>query len=217
MPLFHSIDKQTWDGEWEVIVAVDGCKECTDYLLENQYQFDWLNIYDCPKNMGVYRTINTLMGLAEDDMLIFGSDDVMHPDLIKSLYEVEGDFKQFRFWHLRGEYAGYDHHKTYAAGAVWLNQKTLSTLGGYKDWRYSADSEFVERVKSSDLIHTKIDKELMWYRSHPDNLTATVDLGARARQRAQIKFNGYGKSELYVHRKANSGEFVFDESLPKTT
>ena len=212
--LFQSIDTQTWKGEYEVIVAVDGCKECTKHLLDIQYKYDFLNIYDCPTNMGVYKTINALLELAEGDkMLIFGSDDIMHQDLFKSLYEVEGDFYQFRFWNLHDGYAGYDHTKHFAAGAVCLSRKALEVCGTYKSWRYSADSEYVERVKCSSLKHVKIDKEMFWYRNHKENLTATVDLTARAKQRQQIKFGNYGKHEIKVNGETNTGKFVSDESL----
>jgi len=211
-PLFDSIDAQSWDGCFEVIVATDGCPECVNHLVELIPKYEWLNIYACPKNMGVYKTINTLLELSDgNDKLIFGSDDIMHTDLIKTLYEIEGDFKQMRFWDLReinGEmYRSKNNNNTYAAGAVWLNQRCVDVCGGYKSWRYSADSEYVERVKSSFLTHVLIDKELFWYRTHDKNLTKTVDLAARAKQRSQIK-NNYGKHEIKTNPVCNTGRFV---------
>ena len=197
--LFNSINTQTWDGEFEVIVAVDGCEWCLYELLDMYEEFEWLNIYYCSKNMGTYKTINTLLELSDgNDKYIFGSDDIMHPDLLKTLYEVEADFKQTQYWNLHGDKITLEKSGHHAAGSVWMNQKCIDVLGGYKPWKYSADTEFVERVKSSFLKHVQIDKPAFIYRHHSDNLTYSVNQDARVKQRSEIKWNGYEKHELKV-------------------
>lgn len=210
VPLLNTIEEQSYHPEeWEIIVATDGCKKCDEHLLAIQEQYDGFNIYSCPTNMGIYKTINGMLNVADgDEYLIFGSDDVMHKDLLKTVYEHEGDIRQFRYWNLKNNISSHEPTRHHAAGAIWLNRFAITVLGGYKSWRYSADTEFIERAKSSKLTVTQIDKELFWYRHHEKTLTSTVKIRDRVNQRAQIKWNGYRENELYVNTDCNFGRFI---------
>lgn len=211
--LFKTIDTQNYMPEYEVIVVIDGCKECKDHLLSIYKNFPAINLYDCPKNMGIYKSTNTLISLAEgDDLLFFGSDDLMLPNLVEEIYlqkeKHDADVVQFLYHDLRGKHYRVQRTKHHAAGALWMRKSVFKILGGYMPWRFSADTELVERIKSTNLKHIQVDLPLFLYRTWGDNLTTTVSMDARIKQRSKIKWHGYKQKELHINPIKNIGEWI---------
>ena len=209
-----SIGQQTYLTDvrkYEIMVGVDGCKECLQDLLQ-MYQEEPHNffIYNYEKNMGTYLTLNSLIKEAYyDDIMIFGADDIMLPHMVETIYKQKGkaDIVQYYYSQIttKGNKNILSEPKHTAAGAIWLKKYVWNRLGGFKPWRYSADSEFLERAKSANYKIKIIPEELFIYRMWDNNLTSTVPTQERIKQRSQIKFNGYSKDEIKINTEYNEG------------
>jgi glycosyltransferase involved in cell wall biosynthesis len=92
-----SIENQTYfkDGEarFQVLIGVDGCPQTYEKILEIKDKYRNLDVYNLEKNMGAYIALNTLIPhIKYDNIIVFGSDDVMVPEAIDILSKVDNQY-----------------------------------------------------------------------------------------------------------------------------
>jgi glycosyltransferase involved in cell wall biosynthesis len=193
-PLLDSIVDQEYIPDHEIIIGVDGCEKALQDALVLQDEYD-LKIFFCKKNIGVYQTLNALLDVAKgNEIFISGSDDICTTDMFEEIYKYGNDIRRFKYVYLKDEELYANPYPRYAAGCFWMRKSVLTSCGYFKPWRYSADSEFQERAKSAGIVTDFIDKELLIYRIHPENLTHTVKITDRIKQRNKLKLNGHTAS-----------------------
>lgn len=196
----------------EIIIGIDGDPSLLNKIIDirrdnrQTYNFD---IFYCNENKGAYIMRNTLLKIRKknNDVLFFDSDDVMNMDMLYHLIPETGHIKRFKYSMLKNdiEYNQpvYDH----ANGSLWVSNDAIETLGGYKDWRYSADTEFLKRAELSGLEINNIDLVLFKYRQHNKTLTSTIPTINRIRKGEVI--NQMTKdNELKIKPITNEGYFV---------
>jgi len=177
-----SIKKQTYFSEnnnFEIIVGVDACKSTLKKLKEIRSKYRNLRILMMEKNLGTYVNLNTLISECEfENILIFGADDIMLPKLIERTVEEMGsnDIVRFGFKCIdKDKNIIDDEIITPAIGANLTKKEVFNKLGGYKDWRFSADTDFMKRSEEFKTVFIK--EQLFLYRRHPQCLTIDEKTG----------------------------------------
>ena len=211
-----SINDQSYKPKnFEVIVGIDGCSTCEAKLDDLMDLYDWLYVYVCPENKGTYLTRNTLIKESEfDDILFFDSDDTMYPHMLDRIYKINDkhqyDLVNYHFhrWEMNGNNNVVYYDEQPAAGSFWIKRYVMNILGGFKSWRYSADSEFMERFKSSRYTLKTIEQPLFIYRRWDKSLGNTVPIADRVRQRDKIQFHGYYHDEINITPEYNDGDWL---------
>ena len=194
-----SIAKQTYiPKDTELLLGYDGVEPQEHYMVVKRIKE--VKSIIIKQNVGTYITINTLLNQAKGkDILIFNADDLMRNNLIEKIYENnDADLIQWEYLVLKDNKIYKVPIDDYAKGTIWFKKHILNEMGGYAPWRFSADSHFIERFKASDYIHRYLDEELMVYRRHDKQLTATVPIKDRKEKRKTIKFDNYKKEEIYI-------------------
>lgn len=207
----NSIKNQTFfqnNDNYEVLVGIDGCNKTFEKIKEikNKYP-EQFKFYFMEENMGVYITINTLLvNSVYDKIICFGSDDIMMPKMIEKINDKIGecDFVKFEC----ANFLDNDIKKiqrVYVPDGVSCNTwKVHYSLGGYKSWRTTADTDFLFRRKNFFKEKT-IFGPLFYRRIHKNSLTQNPLTGHGSKQREeykkQLKYH-YNKIE-YVQPEIN--------------
>jgi glycosyltransferase involved in cell wall biosynthesis len=182
-----SVMKQSkWDSNYEVIIGIDGCEETLNKLLLIKDNYEKLNlrIYYFKQNMGTYPTSNALLLLAKhNNILRFDADDVMNEDMVetimKNIYnpkKIKYTMIQFQFLNWYPELNETRSVKMMSQGCIYYDKQIVLEHGGYMNWKCSADSELVERLK--DVVKLKkIKLPLFLRRKHIESLTMNDSTG----------------------------------------
>lgn len=169
-----------------IVIGIDGCYNTLDYLIKIKDEYPNLKILWCPENRGTYITRNTLIENTNDDVLIFlDSDDKYTEDLFKKISEniVECDVIRWSYYilNVNGIISAPAKNSYYlhANGVFAAKRKIFNILGGYKNWRFSADYDLQIRISSNNIKTIKLDDHLMYYRQHINSLSKTVPINKR--------------------------------------
>lgn len=207
-----SIENQTYfkdNDNFEVLVGVDGCQDTLDKLLKIRHKYRNLRIFMMKKNKGTYITSNTLLDLVKyDNILRFDSDDIMVPDMVKTILSnaINSDVIQFKFYDfsesIKSAYKKYDWA---AAGAIFFKKNVINMAGGYQPWVCAADAEFLKRIHNKTKI-TEINQNLFYRRVHLNSLTKRNDtkIHGELRNSYQKQIREYGVNEnIWINKVTN--------------
>lgn len=188
--------------KYKIVIGVDGCKKTLDLLLSHRRRFPNMEIIYSKTNNGTYVMRNTMLEYTEGNVLFFDADDIPLPKLFQNIENnTKYDALYWRYDYLKGDtVVKMEKEGEFAKGVFYVKESVIDTLGGFKPWKCSADSEFVARLASTKHIIGVVNEPLMLYRVHDNSLSSTVDIKFRKQMRSQIKFNGYSEEELYVER-----------------
>ena len=192
-----SIYEQSWikeGGEYEVLVGVDACYKTLVAAQKNTDEKT--GVYWFANHSGAYVIRNTLIKKAKyDHLLMFDSDDIAHPDLIKNSFDYDNSLVRYGFKMPSGA-AG----KTF--GIHFMPKGLYKKYGGYQAWECAADADFVNRVNAGKDKSVVIDNENYITRGvHPNQLTKRHETGMKSELRASYKKiteQQIEKKELYV-------------------
>lgn len=208
-----SIENQSFykdnNNKFQVLVGVDGCQKTYEKLLSIKGKYRNLEIYNMLENKGAYIALNTLIPYIKyDNVIVFGSDDVMVPDGVEILSKTDptADLVRFRF-HV---FAGNINNVTssppaQAAGALMIRKKVFDMCGGYHENRFSSDYELLVRVgkfTKTQFINTPI----FYYRAHQKSLTTTVNKKTRIDFDNMVRRTNYTKDNMKITPVVNKIE-----------
>lgn len=197
-----SIEKQTYfvNNKFEILVGVDGCYNTLFKLLSIKDKYRNLRVFMMKDNKGTYVTTNTLLDLISHENIIrFDADDVMKSSMVNKIMNNSYNYDVVRF--------GFDDFTTdikncgrsnymRALGAIFYKKSVIEKAGGYKDWKCSADYEFLKRIQLNVKIK-EINEPLFYRRDHPNSLSNRSDTGLSTTLRRDYNktVRTYGKGE----------------------
>lgn len=148
-----------------ILLGIDGCEHTLKKAKSIAYKYDNLEIYFSKINQGTYSTLNFLFSLVDSDDYVqcFGADDVMNEDMIEKMS--------------RNSYPAISKYH----GTIYIKKEIYDILGGFRNWKCAADTEFLTRLKF--LTNVIEEDQYFKYRKHSDQLTKKKDtcFGSRLR------------------------------------
>lgn len=178
----------------ELIVGVDGCQQTWEIV--SQIRHPAVKCVKMAYNYGPYITFNTLMKFASGDLIArFDADDLMLPGYLFVQIYILDSFDNIgitRTWSIytdlnnnpvsvklpSGAYIPIDgKHRAASNGQITMKRKVWDGLGGYKPWRCSADTDFIERAIVSDIVIYEVKDFLYIRRIHDQSLTRSKETG----------------------------------------
>jgi glycosyltransferase involved in cell wall biosynthesis len=171
-----SIERQSYfknNDNYEILIGIDGCKKTLKYLLKIKDNYRNINLYMMDSNKGCYVTTNTLFTLSKyKDIIRFDSDDIMKDFFVEAimLNSNKCDAIRYLFEHFsNNDLKNTRLHNVPAMGSLYMKRYVYDTLGGYRDWRCSADLEFNIRAEKK-FKFGYIKNSLFYYRNHINSL-----------------------------------------------
>jgi len=201
----ESINNQTYfknTDKFEILIGVDGCRATLDkcLFLKEKGRFRNLKIFWMSENKGTYMTLNSLLDKAKyDDLIIFGSDDVMAENMVEVLLSKKGDLISPRFFLLNDSKVT----RSYSRGTVKANKKVFEIGGGFQPWLVAADSDLIKRVQNSVDVELVQDR-LFYYRKHSKSMTNQYSANSQLRrEKHQLSDENLRKGIIKVERLCN--------------
>lgn len=157
----NSIVSQKTPLQIRIVVGVDGCAETKKKVQEIQSNYPNFLAVWFPENKGPYITFNSLLKYVPKGAIIqrFDSDDIMHPNMIQTMYEHFPSYSKF-------------------SGISMLPKALYMELGGFQPWRCAGDTEFRQRARK--LIHINGLPQLFERRQHENQLTKSEKYGFKS-------------------------------------
>ena len=165
---------------FEILIGIDHCQSTLEKVLSLRQKYPKMRIFMMDSNTGPYTVYNSLFDEVQFEYIhIFGADDIMLPGMLSGIsqYIPEYDFISSKFeMFIEGtDYVPYPDTIGVAAGVMTFNHKFLESVGGYKPWRFSGDSEMRIRrdhlFKKENFNEVIVDPIGFKYRVHPRSLT----------------------------------------------
>lgn len=180
-----SVAAQTWfkdHDNYEILLGIDGCDETLAKVKEIMHKYKNLKVMMMDKNVGTYVTCNTIMKEARYEWLLrFDSDDTMPNDMIAKIFA--NDLKNIDL--VRYQYHNFGIRQGnggLANGSHLVKNKVFNHFGGYRNWKISADYDFVYRI--CNKIHY-LELRNIYYnrRTHNNSLMNTngYEMGSKLR------------------------------------
>lgn len=234
----ESIENQTLKIPYEIIVIIDGCPDTLQHFSENVYT-NVIPIYCPENKGRYIASNTAIEYATGDDILFMDSDDLLMPHALEEIYKYKGDIRRFRFQKFEDKKILVDEtaekfpnqfycvstksRKTFkiqryysekisgghANGIVWMKRKVIETLGGFRSWKCSADTELLKRLEYTDYKVDYIQKPIFWYRQHQGSLTNTIAMRNRLHYHSIINTTKYGKHNVTIIPETNKGEYVY--------
>jgi len=171
-----------------VLLGIDAC-EVTLKKIEDIYdvykqRLPGFRVLYFNNNVGPYIVRNTLAGLGDAEYIAtFDADDEMLPQYIGTLYSYRKKFDVIRCKQIR---AGNLDGTQNSHGQILVRRTVFESLGGYREWRCAADSEFMDRAKRQGyFVGVARTKPIMKRRGHPRSLTQHPDTGRQSEMRSK--------------------------------
>lgn len=199
----RSINTQNLPKGWkvEILIGVDAC----DATLQKAKGFTdkHCRVIDMAENCGTYVTFNTLMNYAHGQFICrFDADDVMLPGYLqKHIACLEQGTDMAMSWSIytdpelkpTSHVMAHTHYhpkdglnRRGSEGQFVIKRPVWETLGGFQPWVCAADTDFKERVISSNRRIHVIEDFLYYRRTHPDSLTAHPKTNFQSKLRERI-------------------------------
>ena len=202
----ESVDNQIYfrdNDKFEILIGVDGCQDTLDKVLflKGTGRFRNLRIFKMPENKGTYMTLNSLLEESRyDNLVIFGSDDVMKENMVEVLASKKGDLIRPRFDLLHNSKIS----KSYSSGVIWVNKKVFEIAGGFQPWTIAADGDLIKRVQ--EFVEVKlIPDRLFYYRKHSESMTNQYSAKSELRiQMHQLSDKGIKEGTIKIERFCNA-------------
>jgi glycosyltransferase involved in cell wall biosynthesis len=219
-----SIEKQTYfvdNNNYEILLGIDACQDTLNKVISIKNKYRNLHIFMMSENKGTYVTTNTLLDLVKfENIIIFGSDDIMKSTMISKIMYNKKDYDVVRF--------GFDDFKENinnavknnymkAFGAIFYKKNVIDLAGGYRDWRCSGDFELLRRIENHVKIK-EIDDSLFYIRSHPNSLSERNDTGLNTPLRKEYnkQVRSYKKNEdIKIDKVVNEYKKIEEKIIDK--
>jgi len=205
-----SIENQTFykneKNKFQVLVGVDGCPETFKKIIEIKDKYRNLDVFNLEKNMGAYVALNTLIPhIKYDNIIVFGSDDVMMPTGIEALSKTDPkyDIVKFKYKVFVDNIENVVSNATaQAAGAIMIKKHVFDMCGGYHHNRFSCDYELLVRL-SKFTTTLPINDYIFYYRAHQKSLTTLINKQERIAFDNMIRRTTYGRHNLKINPVVN--------------
>lgn len=145
-----SIANQTWfksHDNYEIILGIDACERTLEKVKSIMHKYRNLSVYIMKENVGTYVTCNTIMKKAQYRWLMrFDTDDVMPKDMLEKIFSRDlsnVDVVNYAY----NNFGGKNYFGGIAYGSHVVRKSVWEKYGGYRDWRISADYDFLYRIK----------------------------------------------------------------------
>lgn len=188
--LINSIERNEYEGEYEVLVGIDSCYDTLNYIYENQFLPNFKFFFFSEKN-GPYVIKNTLCEISKfEKILFFDSDDVMMSGMLSDidtnldLYPVIKP-KYVNFTELNGVRDYVRENSQFGEGVFGIQKNLFLEMNGFEGWEVAADSDFMGRLYKTNvkILHTN---SILFHRRHHENsLTVHPSTGLASRLRGQ--------------------------------
>ena len=218
-----SIENQTYykkDGvKFQVLIGVDGCQKTYDKIIEIKDKYRNLDVYNLEKNVGAYVALNTIIPYIKyDNVIVFGSDDVMMPNGIEILSKVDDKYDIVKFL-----YKVFQNNTknvvanaaATAAGAIMVRKRVFDMCGGYHHNRFSSDFELLTRLRKFTKT-VNLNNYVFYYRAHEKSLTTTVNKKNRIDFDNMVRKTNYTENNVKVNTVVCNIEESFSTFKEKT-
>lgn len=180
-----SIFNQDCGCEYEILIGIDNCDSTKDYLKSVDFG-PRVKCYLSRELVGPYVIRNSLINIAKyENILFFDADDIMMPNMISTLLEYYNKVNPIRSMYYNFN-DGDDYlkrhtpHRTHAHGVFFTHKNILTKVGGFKDWKCGADTEFMKRCEKNRIKDINIQDRLFYRRIHGNSLTQNRDTGFKS-------------------------------------
>lgn len=196
----NSVANQTWfknHDNYEILLGIDGCKETLEKVREIMHKYKNLKVMMMDKNVGTYVTCNTIMKEAKYEWLMrFDSDDVMPNDMIEKIFSHDlNGFDTVRYEH---QDFGNKTYRGLAWGSHLVKHNIFDYYGGYRNWRISADFDFLYRIEPNIKI-LKLNDVFYNRRVRENSLEFNEETSLKSKQR--ISLNNFIKNKSRNQQK----------------
>lgn len=193
---------------WELrlYIGVDGCRDTYNLLKKNK-----INFYYSSNNVGTYVIANSLIDKAKisnpDIYARFDADDIPRKN-----YLFHGIKKCQKLKFSRAHYKWKNHptnsskKKSLAWGISFFDKEVLSKVGGYSEFRVSADYDFVMRLKNlgyegdfRNIFYQKFFKKALFTRVYNSS-----SLSANKNTRHSSSYRNSVNQQLEKNRKLHN-------------
>ena len=186
----------------EIILGIDGCKKTKEKIEKIKYKYgDILTICLMNTNNGCYVTLNTLIPLTKsENILIFGADDILKPDVLSKLANLKQPFDILRY-----KFMSFEHNvnniisrsNIYANGSILIKKSVFELCGGFHHNRFSSDLELLLRVDHQTRT-IFVDNSVFYYRVNHEHLTKTIPINDRAIFDNKIRSHLYNDNNIKI-------------------
>jgi len=170
-----SVYNQCYNGEYEILLGIDGCEETLKKVKEIKYKYSNLKCYYSKKNVGCYIMLNSLILKSKcDTITIFGSDDIMlnnHLEYNHSLLKTrENSFvisrgRNFKMENGRVESEGN------MEGVIFIDKNIILSLNGFREYRCACDTDLMMRLYRKGVFSMISNVSTYNRRMHEDSLS----------------------------------------------
>lgn len=179
------------DFSYEVLIGIDKCDKTLEYIKNKEYGGN-VRFFYFTKNVGPYTIKNTLAKLSNGDkLLFFDSDDIMLPDMVKQILDLQKncDFVKPMLLNFKdGENPYYLNTKPtnqYGEGVFSIRRELFLSMNGFEGWRCAADSDFMGRLYKNNKSFKYTPKIVFYRRVHDKSLTQQSDTNMTSSLRAK--------------------------------
>ncbi|VAW61698.1 hypothetical protein MNBD_GAMMA11-1610 [hydrothermal vent metagenome] len=214
--VFSQLLPEGW--QMQVLLGIDGCP--STLACAQQLKHENLTVISLKENRGTYITFNTLMRLAEGDLICrFDADDVMLENfLLAQIEALESGADMSMTWSI---YTDINLHATSyviahevyhpknglncraSEGQFIIHRHVWQQLGGFRAWHCGADTDFFRRFRCFGFRYQTIKQHLYLRRTHPESLTAHPYSNFQSPLRLKIQKLTREYGELYQSGKQN--------------
>lgn len=214
-----SIENQTYfkdNDDYELLLGIDFCEDTLLKVEKIKHKYRNLKVLYMLSNLGTYVTSNTLLSIAQGEYILrFDTDDIMKDNMIESLMNLAPDYdyifyKGTEFGKL-GTKTIYQNKEFMHHGSILYKKIILEKIGGYRDWRCAADTDFKKRLDLAGYKSFYLDESIFFRRSHSNQLTKMPNTDAKSNLRRSYRLiindiNNY--NELYVIPVINKFKYI---------
>jgi len=173
--------------EWEILIGVDGCQKTLN-VLEKYIGMENITVYYQKINQGCYPTTNFLIKQSKyQNILIFNSDDIAYPKLLKSVaMYFDKNYDAVRFKGGQSTNMKNFTKTSFGHGVLVVNKKAFEKWGFYKNVRCAADRIFLKKIARNKACIININTVLFLRRLHPSSLTKCKEYNMRSQYRKNV-------------------------------
>lgn len=214
-----SIENQTYfkdNNDYEILLGLDACQETLSKVLEIKHKYRNISIFMMKENKGPYVALNTLLDFVNyDHILIFGSDDIMMPNLIEQVSTRinDSDILRLNFVNFTKDISKTTPNifRQPALGVILAKKAIFDLAGGYQSWRCSGDYELLKRLENKVKI-TQYNDPLFYRRDHPASLSNSTQTSLTSQLRLQynkqVRNYKYGVATK-IKKEINNYKLIF--------
>jgi len=173
-----SVVESSKNYDVEILVGIDSCNETLNYIKEKKFD-QRIRFFFFHENVGPYVIKNSLSQISNSEtLLFFDSDDIMKNNMIDEVIHLQkySDFVKpmyinFDEQGLTEEIKNTIRNNKFGEGVFSIKKNLFLHMNGFEGWRCMADSDFMNRLYSTNKKGAGT-KEVSFYRRiHKQSLT----------------------------------------------